>query len=453
MGLYKRGRIWWVTFALEGRRVSKSTKLTDKTTAAAWADEYKTQCRKGAVDPFAPMGPIPTVSEVLNKYLQVHLIPKSRHGWQGKYRVTTLLRHFGSETRITKIRPMLDTYLASRKANGVSEASIKRELVVLRAAVRKAIEWQWIAQDPMAGYKLPKADIQRQRYIEDVEFERLLNAAHPAISPVLIVARHTGMRQGEILELDWQNVDLKRGWLFVSRSKSGEGRPVPLTSEVVKMLGGVPLSERMGFVFKYRGKPMNRGGFLKWKFVKAVQVAGLANFRFHDLRHTFASHAAMRGVNLKTLADILGHKSTRMTERYAHLSDAHRKAAIELAAPKKAESNATILTTIDIQKPSPAMTPKQAEKEKSLPSLGRIFDEPIADAVTESDVYGETKSNAELEANRSKETRLSVPPTGFEPVIFALRGQRPKPLDDEGTNSRLNFPATTPHLCLERAAS
>ena len=356
MGLYRRGKVWWVNFTVNGKQVCKTTGNTDKRLAEAWADSFRSECRRGAIDPFAPKGPIPTVAEVLTKYFDVHLKAKNplSYAASSRYRKAVLLEYFGAETPISKIRPLLDTYKAWRttERNGkrISLATVKRELTILRAAIRKAVEWQWITFDPMAGYKLPKADNRRERFIEDSEFGRLINASHPTIVPLLIVARHTGMRQGELLNLQWSDLDLIRGWLFVRHSKSGEGRNVPLTSEVIELLSSTPLSERIGFVFKRQGKPLMKGGFLQYQFGKAVRQAGLANltgpakFVFHSIRHTFASHAAMRGVDLKTLASILGHKSTRMTERYSHLSDNHRKISVELAAPKR-QPITTVFTT------------------------------------------------------------------------------------------------------------
>src|SRR5689334_12942699 len=116
MALYKRGKTWWLAFSLNGKMVYKSTGQIDRTLATTWADEYKTQCRKGEADPFAPKGPIPTVSEVLAKYFEVHLKTKNPRTYaeSSRYRVTPLLKHFGADTPMTKIRPRLDLYQAWR---------------------------------------------------------------------------------------------------------------------------------------------------------------------------------------------------------------------------------------------------------------------------------------------------------------------------------------------------
>src|SRR5207302_2733685 len=90
-----------------------------------------------------------------------------------------------------------------------------------------------------------------------------------------------------------------------------------------------------------QGKAMLRDGWLRNQFDKALRVAGIADFRFHDLRHTWASQAAMRGVDVQTIANVLGHKTLRMTQRYSHLSSAHLKASVELAAPRKPLPSAT----------------------------------------------------------------------------------------------------------------
>ena len=227
----------------------------------------------------------------------------------------------------------MDVYKAWRKETAKA-SSVKRELTILKAATHKALEWQLISDDPLKGYKLEKVDDSRVRYIEDSEFERLLNVAHPDLTPILLMARHQGMRQGEILSLQWTDMDLQRGLLAIRYSKSGEGRFLPMTSVIQDMFSRVPLSERHGHVFKYRGKPIVRLGWLRHEFLNAVRISGLIDFRFHDLRHTFASHVAMRGGDIQALAALLGHKTLRMTQRYTHLSPGYLKATIELAVPR-----------------------------------------------------------------------------------------------------------------------
>ena len=274
------------------------------------------------------------ISNVIAKYLEIHLKPHRLASYERSVLATKrMISYLGPKTPAGKIRPLLDSYKAWRRQK-VKLSTINRELTTIKAATRKALEWQMIAKDPLQGYKLDKVDDARTRYIEDAEFEKLVSCAHAELAPILILARHQGMRQGEILNLKWADVDLRRGLLAIRHSKSGEGRFLPMTSPIQDMLSKIPSLKRHGRVFTYRGLPIIRLGWLRHEFVKAVRAAGIIDFRFHDLRHTFASHVAMKGGDIQALAALLGHKTLRLTQRYTHLSPGYLKATIELAVPQ-----------------------------------------------------------------------------------------------------------------------
>jgi integrase len=143
------------------------------------------------------------------------------------------------------------------------------------------------------------------------------------------MALHTGMRRGEIFNLKWEDVDFRTRLLRVRNSKSGEPRQIPLDETLVDTLKDLPSRFAKGYVFP---SPQTGGRLtdVKKQFATTVSKAKLENFRFHDLRHTFASHLVMNGVDLVTVATLLGHSSTRMTERYSHLSPAHQTRAVKV---------------------------------------------------------------------------------------------------------------------------
>ena len=143
------------------------------------------------------------------------------------------------------------------------------------------------------------------------------------------VLLHTGFRRGELLGLRWRDVDLKGGVLTIPKAKNGEARHVPLTSTVRTILSHRPRPlDGTALVF-----PNSEGHRdLRWakKTVPgALRAAQIEDFRFHDLRHTFASRLAMEAVDLMTIRELMGHKTMAMTLRYSHLSPGHRRTAIE----------------------------------------------------------------------------------------------------------------------------
>lgn len=142
--------------------------------------------------------------------------------------------------------------------------------------------------------------------------------------------------------LNWVDVNLDQQVLFVRHSKSGKPRHIPLNSTLVELLKRQP--KRGLHVFSEEdGKPLKYNGAVRKTFDKLVRDLGLTDFRFHDLRHTFASELAMKSVDIKTISELLGHSSTRMAERYMHLSPSHKRGAVELLATSKSPQSVNMV--------------------------------------------------------------------------------------------------------------
>jgi len=147
------------------------------------------------------------------------------------------------------------------------------------------------------------------------------------LTPMVLLALNTGLRRGELFNLRWDDVDLKRAMLTVqgAGAKSGKTRHVPLNAEAVRVLKSWD-AEVGGLVFPGQdGASMTT---LKTAWLNVAKAAGLKNLRFHDLRHTFASNLVQRGVDLNTVRELLGHSDFSLTLRYAHLAAEHKAAAV-----------------------------------------------------------------------------------------------------------------------------
>jgi integrase len=332
MGLYRRGKTWWLDFTIDGKQVLKSTKLTDRKLAEAYATSYKAAALEDRLNPFRKKDAV--LGEVLTRYLNDHLKRKPSYEG-GAYIIKGLIDFFGFNFPLSRMKTRMDEYKTFRTTGDekVKISTLNRNLVLLKAACKKAVEWDMATSNPLAGYKLDKPNDDWFRLLEDKEFSKLMDKAPSDLAQVMHFARHTGMRQGEIRALQWSEIDLERGWATVKSSKSGEGRQVPLTDEVVKRLSAVPERQRVGYVFRHNGVALIRQGYLRHAFNKVVEDAKIKDFRFHDFRHAWASHAAMRGVDAQTIAKVLGHKSLRMVQRYTHFSQGHLKISVQLAAP------------------------------------------------------------------------------------------------------------------------
>lgn len=153
------------------------------------------------------------------------------------------------------------------------------------------------------------------------------SSRNPQLAPLVVLALNTGMRKQEIEGLTWERVDLAADFglsarITLYKTKSGKPRGIPLNRDAIEALLAVEADpdKRTGLVF--------RRGEVRTSFENAVARADIPNFRFHDLRHTFASHFMIRGGNLYDLKEILGHSDMKMTMRYAHLSPHHLHGSI-----------------------------------------------------------------------------------------------------------------------------
>ena len=197
-----------------------------------------------------------------------------------------------------------------------------------------AEDWGLITANPAAGIKQARERIVEQDYLSEDEVLRLIDACDDRIRPLIVTAVNTGMRWGELVSLEWRDVYLDREDIYVRDPKNREDRHVPLNSEAIaalwkhrrKQTADGPTIVRHVFVNPETGRP--------WKDIRtplsaALKAAGIRrSIPFRNLRHTAASHMVMRGVDIRTVGQILGHKTLQVTMRYAHLSSDHLKEAI-----------------------------------------------------------------------------------------------------------------------------
>jgi len=177
------------------------------------------------------------------------------------------------------------------------------------------------------------------RMLTPEEEAQLLTHCGPQLKPLVIAALHTGLRASELLSLTWDEVDFHRCALTVraAYAKNGESRSVPMNKVLTEVLQGVRMAAlgSESVFCNVRGKPYRS---FRTAFERAVQKAGLEDFTFHDLRHTFASRLVMRGVDLPTVKELLGHKTIAMTLRYTHLSSDHKQRAVSMLEPVSEQS-------------------------------------------------------------------------------------------------------------------
>jgi site-specific recombinase XerD len=166
---------------------------------------------------------------------------------------------------------------------------------------------------------------------EEVRLRAYLEAASPQFIPELDLALHTGMRLGEVYSLTWDGVNLSRKTLTIPRSKNGEMRHIPLNSAAISALEAFrKRGDSTGNVIRNSDGETLAGP--RYWFEPTLKKAKIYRLSWHCLRHTFASRLVMRGVDIRTAQELMGHKSISMTVRYSHLAPRHTLAAVELLA-------------------------------------------------------------------------------------------------------------------------
>jgi integrase len=212
-------------------------------------------------------------------------------------------------------------------------STVHKYLSRFQAMLRFAVQCGWLVTDPVAQVRKPPPRRDHVRFLSPDELGRLFAACqasnNPLLYPIVRLALSTGGRKDELRCLRWEAVDLDRGRLHFVRTKTGRARSVVLAGEAWAILRY--LAERRApdcpWVFpRWHGRaPMA----LDSAWQTARRKAGLVDFRFHDLRHTFASYLAQDGSSLLDIAEALGHKSTRLVQLYAHLTEGHTRKVVE----------------------------------------------------------------------------------------------------------------------------
>jgi integrase len=207
---------------------------------------------------------------------------------------------------------------------------------LLSLTYRLAIRDGKATSNPARATRHRREDNSRVRYLapeEETKLRTELEARWPGHIPELDLALHTGLRLSEMYGLDWQDVDLARCLILIRRGKNGESRYARLNSVALKALDDLrKRGDGTGAVIRnLEGEPL--AGPRYW-FEKAIKKAGIANFHWHDLRHTFASRLTMAGVGLRATQDALGHKSVAMTVRYSHLAPDFLLNVVEKLVPQ-----------------------------------------------------------------------------------------------------------------------
>ena len=325
MGLFKRkdSPYYYIGIYWRGVYYKESTKTTSKRAARQREYAMLNEIQRNEYVPRA-LGKMKLL-ELVDLYLQ-YSKTKKRSYIRDCGLTKNLLEYFGPEADVTKIKPLeIEQYQGKRKDEGRALRTINREVACLKAMYNKGIAWGRLKENPAARVRLFKEQNTKVRFLTGEEIKKLLDVSAPYLRNIIIFALNTGMRKKEIMHLEWQDVDLVTKIINVKDTKSGEDRKIPVNTVLNTLLNALERPYARVFLGR-EGREVEN---IRMAFKTALKRAVIENFRFHDLRHTFASQLVMSGVDIKSVMELLGHKSLEMTTRYAHLSPSHKSAAVE----------------------------------------------------------------------------------------------------------------------------
>jgi len=301
MSLYKRGRVWWSYVYVDGVRHAKSTGTTNRRIAEKFDQQFKEELT------LARLGMRVPVPEMVFGELAARFIAEASPKLYHLERLKILLPYFG-EVPIGRIhKGLAREFRADRHAHKqVSETTVNRDLEALRHLLYWAVDEGLLAVNPLARMPLVRERRIPRRVMSVLEEARLLEAAAPHLRPIIIAALDAGMRRGELLGQRWEHVDLGRGLLSVTRSKTagGEGREIPLTQRLRAVLA--TSQQPTGLLFTFKEQPIR---IVKTAWKAAIRRAGIPYYRFHDLRHAFNTRLMEAGVMQEVRKALMGHSS------------------------------------------------------------------------------------------------------------------------------------------------
>ena len=317
MAIRKRGSVWWIDFvAPNGERVRRTTETDNKAQALELHDKLKAEVWR--IDKLGER-PRRIWNDAVIRWLKEQSHKASIES--DKIHLRWLDKHLSGRDLETINRTLIDRITETKLAEDVTNATVNRVLEVLRAILRRCVEeWEWIDKAPKI--RMLKEPTRRIRFLTREEAQRLLAELPVHLANMAAFALATGLRRANVTGLRWQQIDLDRSlaWIHPDQAKARKAIAVPLNAEALAIVRSLQ-GKHTTHVFTYKGNTITQVSTKTWYM--ALERAGIKDFRWHDLRHTWASWHVQSGTPLFALQELGGWESSEMVRRYAHLAADH----------------------------------------------------------------------------------------------------------------------------------
>jgi len=340
-GLTKKKDVWWAIFRIDGRQKWVKIGSVSKTTAREilrGLEETYAKKRYGLLDEKNV-----SFKSYSEEYLKYSKTNKAERTYERDITsLNSLLRYFENSPLPSISGYQIEQFKTARLEEGVSPRTVNIELRCLSHMFNKAVEWNYLRESPFKGVKLLRYEKKPPRFLSWEESGRLIECASPWLRPIIIFMIHTGVREGERMNLKFEDLDFENKTITIKKTKGKRFRVIPMhkeAEEVLKFLRKnyvlpyvnsheyVPRKQyQMEYVFcNEDGSPVQS---IRKAFANACRKAGISGASPHTLRHTFASHLVMSTVDLRTVQELLGHNNITTTMMYSHLSQSHKEKSV-----------------------------------------------------------------------------------------------------------------------------
>lgn len=328
-----RGKVWYIDYYdNNGKRIWFRIGKSEKAANLALKDiEVKLAMgRAGLTKKDAP------IDKLLSQYLEyskTHHKPRTTERYKGivEHFKNFLKKHHPSVTKLSQIKPIALEKYKTERLKKVKARTVNNELVTIKGIFNQAVKWDYLHENPGKNIqKIKGLPPKLPRFLSQDELGAFFKHCPDKHLPLFKMFYYTGMRRDEVRDLRWSDVDFDRKVIIV-RSKEtftpkSTEREIPIHPELMKILQALPRSHEL--IFTQNGDPHGRNVFRDW-FLSICKKAGIKDITLHDMRHSFASHLIMKGVDLTTVKELLGHADIQTTMIYSHLAKAHIAKAVE----------------------------------------------------------------------------------------------------------------------------